>query len=150
MHKVFKAGTYYIGDPCYLFEQSWEKILDDNKYFESENQFINGLPVAVGSTCYGDGTYTDNLGRKYSVDAGIIGILPIELIDLDKKLSLQEIQNDDELAHIFSFDIDFSVDIKNGVFNFYNIFINTKYYNVVEDEYYSDFEENDNDHEDDH
>lgn len=151
MYKVFKAGTYYIGDPCYIFGPSWTKILIENNFFYDEVQSVNGIPVLAGSTYDGDGTYADNLGRKYSVDAGLIGIVPIELLDLDKIKSVEEIMADDTIGHIFTFAIDFNVYIKDGVFKFYNILIDTKkYYNSDEEHYYENFEGNDSDREDDH
>jgi hypothetical protein len=42
---------------------------------------LNGTTyyVLAFGTKYGDGTYLDNMGREYGVDAGIIGLVPYEL-----------------------------------------------------------------------
>ena len=36
---------------------------------------------AVGPTRHGDGEYTDNLHNIYGVDAGVLGLVPFELVD---------------------------------------------------------------------
>lgn len=78
-HHLFKAGTYYIGDPCYAFQgENWDKILNETDFFET-GKVHNG--IWAGSTAYGDGAYTDQLGNEYPVDAGLIGIIPIESCD---------------------------------------------------------------------
>ena len=32
-----EKGFYYVGDPGYLFNQSWEQILNDTEYFKKSN-----------------------------------------------------------------------------------------------------------------
>lgn len=142
------AGRYYVGDPCYLFNQSWHKILEENEYFEKEEQKINGLKVACGGTAYGDGTYSDNKGRQYGVDAGLIGILPVELIALDGKLTEDEINTSNNM-HIIEMNdtTEFEVEISDGVFQFGDIIINTKDEEDPEDE--EDYSDDDEDNEDD-
>ena len=92
----FKAGTYYVGDPCYAIpDDDWGDFC--NKVFEFEGtgynpsegndlmgdgygfQF-NGEQVWCATTKYGDGAYHDLEGRKYHVDAGLIGVVPMPLI----------------------------------------------------------------------
>lgn len=117
--KTFPPGTYYIGDPCYVVsDDNWQQLLDDTNYFENENQSYKGLQILVGDTSYGDGTYTDNYRREYGVDAGLIGIMPIEVVD-------NKYSNIENLGAIVEFEEDFVVEIKDGVFKFGNIVINT-------------------------
>ncbi|APR02385.1 hypothetical protein RSJ2_3982 (plasmid) [Clostridium botulinum] len=118
--KNFKKGKYYIGDPCYAVKEQkdWSKLLDDTDYFEAENQFYKGYPILGGGTAYGDGIYKDNEGRKYSVDAGLIGIMPIEAID-------KECENIERLGNIIDFDNNFITEIKDGIFKFGDIVIDT-------------------------
>lgn len=76
---------FYIGDICYVLS---DKVYHDiwgnqNSYQEGKIQ-VGNYAFAVDHTAYGDGTYTDNNGREYSVDAGVIGCVPFELIDMDK------------------------------------------------------------------
>jgi len=34
-NELFKAGTYYVGDLCYIFDGSdWDALLEKNKFFE--------------------------------------------------------------------------------------------------------------------
>ena len=124
--KLFKSGLYFIGDPCYLFDKSWDNVLDQTGYFDKDikDQRINGLEVAAGSTAYGDGEYTDNDGHTYSVDAGLIGILPIELTKLDNKYDLAYLKS---FGRIVNFGKDFEVDIEGGTFLFGDIFIDTNF-----------------------
>ena len=130
----FKAGTYYIGDPCYIFDKSWGKVLDIARYFESENVVnLFGFDCLAGSTAYGDGTYFDNFGKDYCVDAGLIDILPVELLDIDKCYTKEQIENEEGM-HIVTFESDFDVWISNGHFYFGNIDINTVYDEDEDDE----------------
>lgn len=79
------AGTYIIGDPCYhVPEDAWSELLDSVDYFEKQcygafkkSDGTLGTVVSFG-TKYGDGCYEDQAGRRYGVDAGMIGIIPAE------------------------------------------------------------------------
>ena len=78
------AGTYWIGDPCYAVPNDrWMEWLQAADY---ENQDVliadlDGRPVLGIGTAYGDGTYPGDDGNSYPVDAGLIGAVPIELVD---------------------------------------------------------------------
>ena len=64
-NKQFKAGKYYIGDPCYVFgteengSKSWSDILEDTDFFEKDTLTIGKkvFDILGGSTAYGDGAY---------------------------------------------------------------------------------------------
>ena len=120
-----KKGTYYVGDPCYIFSKSWSEVLNSTYYF-NDNEIVKifGKDCIAGGTAYGDGTYFDNFGRKYWVDAGLIGVLPISLINKDKKVTLKKVKESDGM-HIIEFSEDFEVSISGGIFNFGNVVINT-------------------------
>lgn len=120
-----KKGTYYVGDPCYIFDKSWDKILTETGCFSGDDEYtLFGEQCAIGGTAYGDGCYMDNFGQQYWVDAGLIGILPISLINIDNKLSIEEIRKSEGM-HIIECDTDFKVSIKNGIFQFGSIIIDT-------------------------
>ena len=91
--RVLPAGKYIIGDPCYLFDDNWDDILGDNDFFECDlcNQKINGLDVAIMPTEHGDGCYYDSNDFQYCVDAGLIGIMPYELLHWENKRTEDEI-----------------------------------------------------------
>lgn len=97
---VLPAGTYVLGDPCYVLGKSvgpaWDTLLDHSQYFglftdsgalhgkypyNSGVFEINGKLCAVYHTFHGDGQYEDNHGRTYGVDAGMLAAIPIDLCD---------------------------------------------------------------------
>ena len=47
----------------------------DNSVLDGEFNLANGVRFTLHSTAYGDGTYQDQQGRKYPVDAGLIGCI---------------------------------------------------------------------------
>jgi hypothetical protein len=75
------AGEYWIGDPCYAFENhdDWLELLANSDCLENPEALIerHGKThrVLACSTMYGDGIYEDNGGYDYPVDAGLIGIM---------------------------------------------------------------------------
>lgn len=86
------AGEYYLGDPCYVIaEDEWLNFCHLLSTFDREkmqevslctNGMIaefNGHKVFVTSTNCGDGSYRDQLGNSYPVDAGLIGLIPLAL-----------------------------------------------------------------------
>ena len=79
------AGKYFLGDPCYCFEDSWSGIVDQ-LYEKDRNGYtaeINGKTILCFNTAYGDGGYYDSNHpeTEFSVDAGLIGLTPVELIE---------------------------------------------------------------------
>lgn len=85
---VYPAGKYYVGDVCYalsstVYELQWG---DKHSYkagtFDVEYKGKVGK-ISVNHTMYGDGIYVDTRkGLEFSVDAGVIGIVPFELCNL--------------------------------------------------------------------
>lgn len=111
-----KAGTYYVGDLCYvLTDAEWNEVCDDLRENE-EFTLSNGKIIFLGSTAYGDGEYTDNYGRLYSVDSGTLGVVCVDDLDEDE-LSDEDI--------VVEFTSDFPCYVENGVFRFGNIVIDT-------------------------
>jgi len=85
---------FYIGDICYVLADNiysliWGDIYDysmpKDGFIVPKGTMVNNLPlerdfvVCVESTAYGDGEYYDNNGHIYPVDAGVIGVVPLEL-----------------------------------------------------------------------
>lgn len=81
-------GQYVLGDPCYAVpDDLWNDLLDSCQFFS----FPIGLVQKKGesfvyhvlgfSTAYGDGCYEGSNGRQYPVDAGLIGLVPIQLAE---------------------------------------------------------------------
>jgi hypothetical protein len=77
---------YYIGDICYVMHDEWDEVCNlsfppDHRTgtaIDGEFQLADGRKFFSLSTKYGDGTYRDNFGRSYSVDAGLIGAIKVD------------------------------------------------------------------------
>lgn len=119
---MYKKGTYYIGDPCYvLSDKNFEELClhQDKLGYPIE---IEGEVVYFDRTAHGDGVYRDNKRRIYPVDTGTIAIIPISLVDAEKLLSNFQYFS----PVIKKFKDDFTVDSDDGIFNFGDIVIDTK------------------------
>ena len=129
MDKItFQPGRYYIGDPSYVIndEEDWEEISAQTGCFGNEpfsaydeNLFLlKGKECWADTTLYGDGTYFDNEGSEYWVDAGILGIIPSDAIE-----------DSPDFRSGYGF-VDFSEPFEvwndDGVFHFGNMSISTK------------------------
>ena len=129
---VFPPGKYVIGDPCYhVPDDEWDPVLTESDFFNMRGsggagergkchatfKKANGElgTVVAFSTKYGDGVYEDHQGRKYGVDAGLIGIIPLADVD----------QLDESLAHVVEFKSHFRCYDADGVLVFGDVMINT-------------------------
>lgn len=79
---IKSSKGFYIGDICYVLSDDvyngvWGKI---GQYQDGEYATDDGYKFAMASTAYGDGCYDDDNDNVYSVDAGVIGIVPFELV----------------------------------------------------------------------
>jgi len=80
------AGSYVLGDPCYCFPDhgEWMKLLESCNYFENPigtlSKGTDNHYVVAFSTRWGDGCYQGTNGKMYPVDAGLIGLVPLEVI----------------------------------------------------------------------
>jgi len=117
------AGKYYIGDPCYVIRgvdyERWTKFCDVLHEVCDGGPIVEfeGIPMFADGTAHGDGTYLDNEDNEYGVDAGLIGAVPVELIDDEDGI---------ELGRIVTFSEPFEVDRSaEGMFQFGNIEIET-------------------------
>lgn len=153
------AGKYYVGDLCYIIKShaDWVAFLqasgEDERY---KREFViasDGGPVVhltklfdqppfeyKGHQCwfsftkYGDGGYSDNYGRGYSVDAGLIGVAPLEMCEKDT-----------DGGHIVEFKEPFVVSCEDGNFTIGDITIVTNGSDYVEEEYDRYLEEEESD-----
>lgn len=94
---IFPAGIYYIGDPCYVIaDKDWDTLLNRTGVLGCSDKNDDGSPAqyedgiftyqdkkcfATG-TAYGDGEYgvLGTFGDSVAVDAGLIGIIPVDAI----------------------------------------------------------------------
>lgn len=118
---VMPPGNYFLGDPGYCFKDSWEKIVDN--YYDDEGVLVKYKKkiILMFSTAFGDGGYPSNEypGFDFPVDSGLIGLVPVNLIETDK----------DDLKHcgkFISFKEQFICESsKNGDLTFGHIVIRT-------------------------
>lgn len=129
---ILPAGKYWIGDPCYIFphtgpmKNKWDEILEEVDFFEvSYGELDNGkIKVWAASTAYGVGCYVGSNGKVFTVDDGLIGIVPQETVDY-----LGRTDNDlDCLGLFIEFTEPFLVKSRNGLFDFGHIRIDTDEY----------------------
>jgi hypothetical protein len=121
------AGKYWVGDLCYVMHPQWKECCDlffpkgqDNwKGNQGVFKLDNGVRFALFSTAYGDGTYLDQKGREYPVDAGSIGCIRVEDINDDSESFWLEGGN------IIDFDSDFTVGSDGSELRFGNVVIDT-------------------------
>lgn len=74
---------FYIGDICYVMKrEDYHVWTEDYGCSDGKIPIRDGYEVLIGSTAFGDGTYRGSDGFSYSVDAGIIGAVPFELLDV--------------------------------------------------------------------
>ncbi len=79
---MIPAGEYWVGDPCYCFtdHNRWMALLEsadymgDHAILEAE---AGGAIFVASRTAHGDGRYSDQRGRSYPVDAGLLGVVPV-------------------------------------------------------------------------
>lgn len=116
-----KAGKYYVGDPCYVYgedHKDWLDFLNNGVWKDEPNTpfLYKGFTCFAGGTAWGDGVYEGSDGFNYSVDAGMIGAIPVEMAD-------REFQED--LSKIVTFEEDFECEVINGVIHIGHIIIDT-------------------------
>lgn len=80
---VVPAGKYYLCDPCYIVSDAdtWVKFLESCYAEDSEGfsghyeSLLDGTKVLAFATP-GDGSYYDQHGDSFSVDSGLLGLIP--------------------------------------------------------------------------
>ena len=118
-----QADTYFVGDPCYAFSHdtnTWDLICNylGHKSDAYAVPVKNGY-VHFGNTYIGDGSYQGSDGVEYGVDAGLIGVVPIDLVEVSE----EELK---ELGSIKTFDAPFTFSWKDGIFYIADIKIDTQ------------------------
>lgn len=119
---MMKAGTYYIGDLCYVMHPEWDEFcsltISGNNVLDGEFNLKDGRRFATFTTKYGDGTYFDEQGYEYPVDAGLIGCINV------KDISPSELENLGS-GRVIEFVQDFSTFSAGGVLRFGSVVIDT-------------------------
>ena len=120
---MMKAGTYYVGDLCYVLHDEWDEvcelIIKDGVCLDGEFTLKDGRRFAIYSTAYGDGNYFDQNGKSYDVDAGSIGCILMDDINLESEGNFLAGGN------IHTFDTSFYTGEMDGKIMFHTLSINT-------------------------
>ena len=141
---VFPPNKYCIVDLCYVLKNHWDefcsKTIKGDEVLDGEFD-ISGARVVSFVTAYGDGTYHDNHGREYSVDAGLIGMVSVE--DLEKLGYTSWAEDVDGLGNVVEFSKVFRCYNDSGVLVFGDVRVDTVGDECDEDDdfYYDDDED---------
>ena len=77
-----QAGKYWVGDLCYVLSEEWDEFcaitMPNGDCLDGEFALSDGRKFAFSRTAYGDGVFSDQFGRQYGVDAGLIGCIRVE------------------------------------------------------------------------
>lgn len=103
-------GRYYVGDPCYVLkgDEQWDTFL--GKYWKHDNTgggpvTLNGHRMVAFNTQHGDGSYHDGDGREYPVDAGLIAMLPVDLMPAETRWGdFKSLGYHNAPGHLFDFE----------------------------------------------
>lgn len=121
---VVPAGVYFLCDPCYLVPDNlWDSLLNSSGYFETSSKgtvTMDGeeYTVFAFSTAYGDGEYEGSDGKKYDVDSGLIGLVPIGLVDIEEAVEYNRTR--------IEFYCDTVITNDSGNMSFVHVTINTR------------------------
>jgi hypothetical protein len=83
VRQTLPAGIYWFGDLCYVlndavYDAAFGAYAYRDGYYTQTNTNHRFL---VHGTAYGDGNYDDDHGNSYSVDAGILSLASLSVID---------------------------------------------------------------------
>jgi hypothetical protein len=142
---MMRAGTYYVGDLCYVMKTEWSDVLKkmypngyDKDSCEGELMTSSGVKFAYYGTAHGDGSYYDQAGRRYSVDAGLIGCVRWDDI-VDQEDAEDIVRRNHGQKIEFDYDFYVSYEPHGGLISIGNINIETD--PDLDDDYDYDYEE---------
>jgi hypothetical protein len=109
MKYTFPAGTYYIGDLCYVLgDDVYDKVYGGYDYRDGVYAKKGTSEIfMVGGTACGDGFYEGSDENGFAVDAGIIGITPSSCI-----------RKNNGGGHTYTFSEPVKCTFKSGIFEF--------------------------------
>jgi hypothetical protein len=83
---LLPAGEYFVGDTSYILGDDYDHVIQQFLAGDMEcgtYTTSSGRKVFISRTYYGDGWYYDQDGDGYPVDAGNIGAVPVDAIEVD-------------------------------------------------------------------
>ena len=129
---MMPAGTYYIGDLCYVLSDRWDEFCSltcaGSQVLDGEFNLADGTRFATFTTRWGDGRYQDQQGCDYPVDAGLIGCVRVQDITATELSGLAS-------GRVIEFAQAFAPGSEQGVISFGTVEIDTDCTESVESEY---------------
>lgn len=140
---MMRAGTYYVGDLCYVMKDKWDDVIEkmypngQDESCEGELMASDGTKFAYYKTAWGDGSYYDQNGNRYSVDAGLIGCVRWEdIVDQEEAEDIVKRRHGQKIT--FDYDFYVSYEPHGGLISIGNVTIET---DPDEDDYYDEEDE---------
>ena len=131
----FGPGKYYVGDLCYVLSERWDEFcsltISHREVLDGGFIMKDGTRFWTHCTMYGDGSYDDTKGRRYDVDAGLIGVVSFDQIDEEPECIRG--------GQVIEFKDSFEPYYVNGVFYIGPVTINTGDSSVREEEEDEDY-----------
>lgn len=82
MNEILIPGKYFLGDPSLVLPEKIYIGIFGNIYNYSNGKYnILGKEICLHTTHYGDGKFIDTRNRIYNIESGLIGLIPLELIE---------------------------------------------------------------------
>jgi hypothetical protein len=139
---TLKAGTYWIGDLCYVMHEVWDEVcertIEGHSVLEGKFGLSDGREFVMFNTAYGDGVYNDQNLDDYPVDSGNIGAILLSDIRENPENQTQG------CGQIHTFESDFTCDTDAGTLRFGHVYIYTNDSDdESEDGYEDDYEDED-------
>lgn len=115
---LLPPGKYFIGDPSFVLDESWQDVLDRSREFSTD------MPVSLNDRLIwaavidndAQGYFTDQNDVEYPVQEFYFGAIPIELV---------ENPEGEEHGTVIDAPCGVLVSCTDGVFRFNDIVINT-------------------------
>lgn len=129
---ISSSKGFYIGDICYVLDKALYRELWGVKHGYQDGCFQDPkteLWFSVQGTAYGDGCYEDQYGNTYDVDAGVIGLVPLELVAVADPEIYGTVIRIPGIAHFAASDGLFRIAVPNG-----KVYVIDTHYHYVDDE----------------
>lgn len=132
--KTLPAGKYYIGDLCYaLHDTLYEEVFGPSYHDGYFQMNTNPNHVFMMGSTGGDGEFRGSDGKKYAVDAGIIGIASESTLDPKKKPF--------NGGRLYTFSSPVKVNLKGSHFSFEGTNYNDPQLTITIEEDYESYED---------
>lgn len=108
---------FYVGDICYVLGDDLYHNVWGGQHNYRDGIFedpVTNLCFAVAGTVYGDGCYLGNDGSEFPVDAGVIGLVPLELVKKHDGLEDGKVVEVSGIAYFESDAGKFEIELPNG------------------------------------